>query len=283
MKRTVAILIVVAVALAGCSKKEPERSVLSKGTPVKLMLLTELHAGREPEGSPVPLLVLEDVRDGKGRLLLKKGAVASAKVTQSRSAGALSGMMNQPPRLNIAFDDVKAVDGTQVSLSAVKDGAKDADYEFNRGNTGIPGRVANMDRAYSQEDKKELFVRLAEMISENKTGNLANDPKSEELIRNLAKDLQLNDTEALDAKGDLDKATGLLGQLTTGRVDANLLAAASLGTVNSLIELTHVAAFAVDRVGGMLKGRTIRAHIGTELTAYVAEDATIAIQPEEGR
>lgn len=281
MKRSLILLFVVFALLAGCAKKEPERSVLSKGTSVRLMLLKELHAGRESVGSPVQFLLMEDVRDAKGRLLMKKGSPVSAKVSRSRGEGTLSGAMNQPARLNITFDQTKAVDGTQVLLSADKGGARDAEYEFTRANTGIPGKSRSMESALDDEERRQLLVRLAEMISENRDGNLSNDPRSEELVRGLADQLGLSDTRALDAKGDLDKATGLLGQVSSGRIDLDLLMSASLGTVNSLIELTQVAAFAVNRVGGMLKGRTIRAHFGTEVTAYVAADATVTIQPEE--
>jgi hypothetical protein len=268
------LLLVAALAVASCGPKKPETVVLAKGTPVRLMLLAELHAGQAEEGQVVPLMVAEDVRDAKGRILLRKGEPASARVARSRGAGALSGLINQPARLSILLDQTKAADGTQVLLSAEPSGKRDAEYAFTRSNTGYP-------RAWEQalgDDRRELLQRLVEMIAENRGGNLANDPASDELVRQLADRLGLTGTQALAAKGELDKATGLLGQIANGNVNPSLLASAGLSTVTALVELTKLASFATDRLSGMLKGRTIRAHFGTELTAYVAQDARVVPQ-----
>jgi hypothetical protein len=62
------------------------------------------------------------------------------------------------------------------------------------------------------------------------------------------------------------------------------LLSAGVQTVAAVTELTKLAAFAGDRLGGVLRGRTIRAHFGTELTAYVAQDTKVVPQePKEAR
>ncbi|MEJ5170714.1 MAG: hypothetical protein WHU10_06985, partial [Fimbriimonadales bacterium] len=126
---------------------------------------------------------------------------------------------------------------------------------------------------------EEAKRRLVQMIAENRGGNLANDPASEEVVRQLADRLGLTGTQALAAKGELEKATGLLGQIANGNLNPSLVASAGLSTVTALVELTKLASFATDRLSGMLKGRTIRAHFGTELTVYVARDQQVVPQP----
>ncbi|MCX7800229.1 MAG: hypothetical protein N2109_07805 [Fimbriimonadales bacterium] len=262
------------LAAASCAPKRPEKVVLARGTPVRLMLLAEVHAGQADEGQVVPLMVLEDKKDPSGRILLRRGEPAQARVARSRGAGALSGLINQPARLSIVLDQTKAADGTQVLLSADPSGRRDAEYAFTRDNTGYP-RV--WEQALNDE-RRELLQRLAEMLAENRGGNLANDPASSELVRQLADRLGLTGTQALAARGELEKATGLLGQIANGDVNPNLLLSAGLHTVAAVTELTKLAAFVGDRLGGVFRGRTIRAHIGTELTAYVAKDAEVVPQ-----
>lgn len=262
------------LALASCAPQKPEPVVLAKGTPVKLMLLAEVHAGQAEEGEVVPLMVLDDVKDSSGKLLIRRGEPANARVARSRGAGALSGLMNQPARLSIVLDQTKAADGTQVLLSADPSGRRDAQHAFTRANTGYP-------RLWEQalnDDRRELLQRLAEMLAENRGGNLANDPESTELVRRLADRLGLTGTQALAARGELEKATGLVGQIANGTLNPSLLLAAGLQTVAAVTELTRLAAFATDRLGGAFRGRTIRAHFGTELTAYVAQDTPVVPQ-----
>src|SRR5262245_27815736 len=114
------------VLLVGCvigcgrndSSSEPvgKEVTIAKGAEVDLLLLRQIEAGSTREGTLVPFMVAEDVRNPTGDVVIEKGTIAEGEVTWSRSEGTMSGMMRKPARLEVAIKRTRAPGGETILL-----------------------------------------------------------------------------------------------------------------------------------------------------------------------
>ncbi|MCB8932569.1 MAG: hypothetical protein H6534_03910 [Chthonomonadaceae bacterium] len=283
MKATNIALLAVAAALVGCgqpakvSPPAPKPVALAAGTPVSLILLQKLDSGGTAVGTVVPLMVAEDVKAPDGTVLIRRGAPASGTVTLSRSAGALSALANTPARLALRLERTWGVDGSEIVLCAEIDDA-DAAYAFTRDNTGKIGGEVDLEKVWSNDTAQPILERLSQNLEEGKSLDLS-DPEIRRTLQDVARDLNLDSTSRLLQRGELERADNLLAQVRQGGSAAALVNGAALPTIGAAIELANLAGRVGSRIGGVFKGRNIRAHVGTPVPALVAEQASVRPQP----
>lgn len=289
-------LVAVAVALAsGCGPKAdsnakavsaPTQVTLKAGTPVHLMLMAPLESGDCPVGMLFPMVVSEDVLDSaSGAVVIAKGTPIMGEITKTRAAGALSGMLNQPARLEITTEPL-SVGGASLKLTA-EEGSKEAvSFAFSRDNTGLPDTRTDADPELADALKNEASRKL---LSEFTTA-VESGVMQEDLAERMAKDPAMNGlfdrlgyarTQKLmqdsgDAKKGfqriLDTAEGLrYGEVSKlGSLDLQLALAA-------MEEIGGLARDVQNTVRGIFKGRNIRAHVGNRVLMFTMEDATIKL------
>jgi hypothetical protein len=226
---------------------------------VSLLLLTELSAGGSPEGKRVALLVTEDFTAPNGTNV-PKGSIAYRKVHWSRSAGALSGLFNEPARLAIKLDSVAGMDGNPVALVPV--GAdKEGVFHFHGGNTGIERASDAIEEVLNDAGAKEaLEVMLG--------GLLGKEMGSNEVVALLAKRLSLANIAKLVEVNSLGDLVGTFKSIAAGEITRIGTAHAGI-VIEAVTELTGLRKSVGDRIAGLFRGRTIRAYPGTPVRAIV--------------
>lgn len=288
----VATIAVAALGLAGCSESGSGEAAptpknvavkIDAGTPVPLMLLTEMAAGSTDVGSKALFMVADDVKDGAGNIVLKRGSLAEGEVVWSRSEGMLSGIVNQPARLAVKLGSVNAADGTEIPMRAEKEAKEDEPYQFNRENTAGQKLDAELDKLAeaNQDTLKNLSEGLESYLA---TGDPSKLEASADVKSALDRLLHSGDLEgarkSLDPKdqgaSDLRTLSGVIGKLKEGSVSA-VAASEVLLAVSALEELGKLAGSAEKSLGRIFRGRTLKAHVGTRLKAYCAKDATITV------
>lgn len=263
----------VCVLAVGCASKasEPQHVALPPGTPVPLVLARQINAGDTPEGSFVPLLVAEDLL-ANGKVAVPKGTLATGKVTWSRSEGTLSGLMNQPARLEVHIESLKTDSGEVQLATELSDPKKP--YAFTRDNTGVP---ASNDARVEELLKDELNRKLAEKLGELFEGRSpdVSAPESQEALKRIASEMGLTDTNKLLTEGRSNVGTiaGTIERLQRGDLSGIAKGDLSL-SLASVMELANLVGGFGDRLSRSLKGRTIRAYPGTRVRAYVAPKLT---------
>ena len=278
MRRLVALAIV--ITAAGCGQPEPvaqtppppQYAEIPAGTEIQLQLLDSISSG-DPEGSDVPVVVAEDVKDRKGHVAIRRGSVFVGKIENSRSAGALSGLMNEPARLSISIPDLEATDGTSV---AIRLNEEDEPLQLGREETAKYAATSKLEGAMNEEAVEKLLRQVAEDMEEGRSPNLESD-SGKELLGEVARALNLKDTAALlreDRASDIQKAISAIK-------GGSMLDIASGGTAGSALgaayEVINVAEEVRDRVAGAFKGRNIRAYAGMPLKAWTEEDVRVRL------
>lgn len=282
MKASILALLL-AVLSAGCggptpAEAPPKPVAIAAGAPVRLILLRKLDSGGSDVGASVPLMVAEDVRSPDGTLLIRRGAPAEGSVGLSRAAGALSALVNTPARLAVRIERTWAVDGTEVPLCAQIDDPE-AGYAFTRENTGTIGGGVDLDKVWAKDAAQPILQRLSENLEEGRSVDLS-DPEVQRTLRDVARELDLDATARLLQDGELQRADDLLAQVRKGGTAAALINGAALPTIGAAIELANLAGNVGSRLGGIFKGRNIRAHVGTQVPATVRSQVQVVPQPE---
>jgi hypothetical protein len=95
------------------------RTNLGPETIVKVVAVDTVRSGSSRKGERVDLRVDEEIVDGAGNVLIRKGTPAYGTVTQSRRAG----MFGRRGLLSLSIDYTTAVDGQRVPLRAAIDKA----------------------------------------------------------------------------------------------------------------------------------------------------------------
>ena len=264
------------IVICGCGPKDgssfvsgPE-TVAPKGAEVSLILLRQLEAGSTREGTLVPFMVAEDVRNAEGKTILEKGSIAEGEVIWSRSEGTLSGMMGKPARLEVSIKRTRAPGGETVLLQAGKDDTKKG-FAFTRGNTGLQdARVDAQSGATLTEHVRESVDQFFE------TGDASSLDAREEVREWLRRMASENGMDELREK--MDGSTSDLEKVVRNVRDGSitkLTAPEMVLAVNAVIELGRLAHSVERSIGGKLKGRTIKAFVGTPARAFIAEDAKV--------
>ena len=279
MRKHLFLIFALAVILVGCKRApEPRTISLSEGIEIPLILARNIEAGKDAKGTTVPFIVSQDVTAPDQTVVVPKGTVCYGKVIWSRNEGTLSAVMNQPARLDIRIDYVTLKDGQKVNL-AIEPGQDTDTYEFTRANTGKVDESPEALQAWSDTEKQKLMTTLIQLIDRSKKSDLSNDPQTDELLTRISKDLNLS-YSGLE-KGSKERVSSLLGTIGNGELNIDKLAKAALPEITALIELTKLTGFVGKQIGGVLKGRTIKAYMGTPVTVYTKSTQQFTIMPEE--
>ncbi len=276
-----------AVALVGCSSKapDPEKPLktarLAEGARVELLLLRQLSAGGSKKDTAVPFQVAKDVVDGAGNVVIRQGTIAEGKVVWSRSEGTLSGMLGQPARLAVKFEATQAVDGIKVSLCASAEKPDDP-YHFTQKNTGKPWERKDFDKVAESEGRQmlEAFASSLNQYLETGEGGLA-DGHYREWLQRIAQDPGMEalrryvDSNALDKREESELGS-VLRDISAGRLD-RISGGEAMLAFSALTQLSRVVQAAEHSLSRRLKGRTIKAYIGTPASAYVSSEVTVRL------
>ncbi|MGV3615441.1 MAG: hypothetical protein ACO1SV_08930 [Fimbriimonas sp.] len=281
----IAMIAVLGTFLAGCQGPKTDAEApkpvvtaeLGAGIPVPMVLLKSLESGVDEEGSDVPLLVSEDVKDAQGRVLIEKGTPAQGRVTWSRREEMLGGLMNRPARLKFDLVATVSVDGQAIDLCANKEKPEDP-YELNRGNTGRP-RAARELEAMFEDERDQAVLKAMNDIFEGKEAELLELQESRDRLASIGQKLQLPGLASLAQQNQVGKVKPLLNGLRSGgpinevarhlNADSPALAA--------VMEWTGIAGAVSDRLGGFAHGRNIKAYVGTPVQGFVEKPATVKI------
>ncbi len=263
------------IAIAGCTAQEPVKQqalTLPAGTTIPLVLAKDLRAGDAKEGEYVPFIVATDVKVGD-KVAVPKGTLAQGKVVWSRSEGTLSGLMNQPARLEVKLETLKLASG-EVAI-ACDPKKPDEPYAFTRENTGKPSAdETKLDELL----KTEMNLRLAEKLNqvfEGKSPDFSTQ-ESQEALTAIANEMGLNDTRRLlsEGKSNVGQITSTIERLQRGDLSGIATGDLSL-SLGAVMELANLVGGLGDRVSRALKGRTIHAYPGTKIEAYLVTSATV--------
>lgn len=292
MRAFLGFVVIAAILLTGigCSSKTvidpPAKMVpvtLSAGTKVSLVLLTDLRAGTAEVGSKVTLVVSEDVKDSNGRVLVPRGALAEGEVAESRSEGMLSAAMNRPARLALRFLTIKPDGQRAVAITAAPKSEGEDVFRFTSENSG-PGRleaeVKSLIDGAQRATAEDLNQALEQFLSAGNAEKLRGGAETEKALRQLLDATDLKNAKkylAEDGKSSLDDLGKLLAAARGGSMN-NLSAGDIALALNALKELGDLAGTIEQGLKGAFRGHTIHAHVGTGVTAYVAQDAQVTVR-----
>ena len=280
------ISILIACCLGGCNQKplasaeSPKKAVqLSKSTAVNLILLKELEAGKSAEGDVVPLMVIDDVKGPGGDVVIGKGTLAYGKVTWSRGEDLLSGLSNRPARLSLTVDRTTATDNTEVTLTADMQMRPGEALQLDRGNTGNSTLSTAIETAWKDPSSQSTLNELNQLFA---TGTVPESLKSgdaNERLKKLSEQLQTKGILNLTTQGKVSDAIELVKGINGTSPQLDMKGGSGLETLAAFVEMASIAGTVGDKLSRMLKGRTIRAHIGTPIKAYVSETVTVVPKP----
>jgi len=276
MKRVAIGILVVGLVGAGVlygKEMLVKPQTVVQGASVPLILMRELEAGKVKEGEEVLFIVAQDVKAQDGGIAIAKGAAVKGVVAQSRGENMLSGITNRPARLAVKFEEVKAVDGTVIPLSATLEGGDEAMHSFTRANTGKQDVVEKLTKLSADADVKATLDQIKDSFAEGKAPDFS-DPKTKEALAKISKELDL---KALGKAIAEDRAGEVADALKSTR-DVGSAARALTGgslTLAAVLELADVMGNVGSKFSRVLGGRSIRAYPGTEATAYVAQTAQV--------
>lgn len=260
----------------GCGSKNgttaavgPE-AVAPKGAEVSLVLLRQVEAGSTREGTLVPFMVAEDVRNSEGKVVLEKGAIAEGEVTWSRSEGTLSGLMRKPARLEVSIKRTRAPGGETIPLQADKENPKEG-YAFTRANTGL--QDARVDTQQGVNLTEQVRDSVDEFFETGDSSKLDAQEEVREWLSRMASENGMN-----DLRGKMDGHTSDLEKVVRNVRDGSIMSLAGpemVLAVNAVMELGRLAHSVERSIGSKIKGRTIKAYVGTPARAYIADDVKV--------
>lgn len=273
-----AVALLATGSIIGCSKppdisaSPPPPLTVAKGTSIPLILAKQLNAGDARSGEFVPFLVAEDVMVD-GRVAIPKGTLAEGEVTWSRSEGSLSGLMNQPARLEVKIKGLKLNSGG-APLAIVLDDPGAA-FAFTRDNTGKPATdEAKVEELLKDELNKQLAEKLTELF-DGKSPDLST-PDAQSALQRVASEMGLMDTTKLldQGKTNVGQLAGTIERLQRGDLSGVAKGDLSL-SLGAVMELANLVGGLGDKLSRTLKGRTIRAYPGTRIEAFLVEEIKI--------
>lgn len=280
-----AIITALGMALAGCGTGKPTAEApkptvtaeLGTGIAVPLVLLKTLESGVDEQGSDVPLLVSEDVKDAQGHVLISKGTPAQGRVTWSRREEMLGGFTNRPARLKFDLVATVATDGQAIDLCA--DPKKtDEPYELNRGNTGRP-RAARELEAMFEDERDQAVLKAMNDVFEGKEAQILELQESKDRLARIGRELNLPGLTSLAQQGQVGKVRPLLDHLRRGgpinEVARHLRS--DNPALTAMMEWTGVSSTISERMSGFSHGRNIKAYVGTPVQAFVEKPATVKV------
>jgi hypothetical protein len=184
----------------------------------------------------------------------------------------LSGLMNKPARLEVKFVEVKTVDGQTLRLAANTTGADDG-HDFTRSNTGKVDLAERLDRIKGDADVQSTLKQIQDSFTTGKAPDFS-DPKSKEALAKIAKELDLKSLGDAVAQDRAPEIAEFMGSANKAKTTVGAFSSGNL-TFAAVMELADVAGDVGSKLSQMIRGRTIRAYPGTEVTAYTAEKTQV--------
>lgn len=250
-------------SVAPNTKLPPIRAVAKAGTGIPVMLMNKLASGDSKVGETAVFLVTRDVKDASGNVVIPQGSFVTASVVQSRSAGAVSAMLNQPARLVIEFDELRA--GNESAKVQSRD-KNPAELQLTADNTGLPDLAADLGSVWDDPETRQGLQELAKVVLEGKVPGA----EAAALMERTAERLKLSSTADAIRGNHMDALARIGDSLASGSVS---FAVGDLtATAAALQELLGIAGAVSSRLEGIFKGRNVRAYPGTEFEVFLAED-----------
>ena len=119
--------------------------------------------------------------------------------------------------------------------------------------------------------------KLADMFAQGDVSGFESTPEAKEALSRVAAELDLPDTRKVVESNELDKVQKLMTDLRSGGAVATLATGGGAAALAAVTELAGVAGEVGDKLGRMLKGRTIKAYVGTPVTAETAKRVTVSL------
>jgi hypothetical protein len=260
--------------IAGCATRPQapvaaQEAVLAQGAEVRLVLLDKLESGISAEGSPVRLMVVEDVRGVQGDVAIPAGTIATGVVAWSRRADPLRMIANQPARLAIELRSA-AVGRVEVPLAPASPDERGR-LVFTRSTVSPRISRDTLDKLMGDPEVVAAIERMASSFDE---GRLA---EATDLahVRHAAQTLGLKDLTRALAPNELGEFEEALRSMRA----AGTLAHPTSLTLGAILDLAALLGGAGDRLSRMLKAPNITAHVGTPVDAVVAAETTVEVDP----
>lgn len=251
------------LVLLGCASP-PEPVILEPGTEVPLILLQELSAGASKVGTEVALMVTEDITSPDGRILIPRGAIAYGRVNWSRSAGALSKVVNEPPRLAVTVDRTVSIDNKTVMLQASQSGDP---FQFTGKNSGAKNATEGLTKALEDDATRAKLETLFGAFEGKPMGD-------QRVVRELATELNLKNIETMARGHSIREIEGVMRSIAEGEA-TRIVGGQTTLLIDTIAELAGLRIDVGDRISGIFRGNTIHAYPGTPVTAYVAQPLAI--------
>ncbi len=273
MKKTVLIVGLLAAVGAGgyfAYGKLLKKSPLDRGTEVKLVLMQQLEAGKDPEGTSVKLMVAEDVLTaGGGGIAIHKGSLLSGKISQSRGENALAAITNKPARLELMINQAIAADGQAIKLTSANNGILDQPISLNRGNTGRQNLSAKLQSIASDPEVMRALSQIERSFKEGGRVDVT-DETTKRGFEKIAKQLNMKNLEEVVLGNRVAEVNSVLDSAEkVGTVLSDPLA------IGAVLELANIAGEIGSKLGQMLKGRKIIAYPGTPISVFVGETTQV--------
>lgn len=284
-RRSLCLALATTAVLVGCGKPEappappaPIAVELPAKQEVHAILVKQLESGVDDEGTDVPLLVTEDVKDAQGHILIPQGSPITGKVTWSRRADMMSGIVNRPARLKFKPATVKTIDGQLIEVCADTENPEEP-YELNRANTKRE-EVEKQLEAISKDEQNNQVLQAVSDLFEKGDARVLDTPETRTRLVELGKQLNLPDLQSLDQTGEADKVKDLISSLRSGQ-SLSQLGQGGQGQMALLAisELANLAGSVGNVLGRLTHGRNIKAYVGTPVTVYVAKPASVKVNP----
>lgn len=248
--------------------KHAKPTALAEGTPVKLLLLTEVSSSGSKPGDRVRWVVAEDVKAGEG-VVIAQGRVVEGTVTESREGTVVSAVTNRPARLAVKFDPLLAVDGTEIPVGS----ADGEEFQLTKANTRR--EAGHVLEAWDDPEARKYAETLFSRMAKGDKLSPAEQKEADELLGTLAERYGLENAK---------KAGGgtALGKVLSG--DTSGLTVGELGlAVAALEEVSNLVGGAGKAVKRMFTGSNIRADVGLGVTVKTLAPATVRPRLEESQ
>lgn len=252
---------------------------LGAGAEVSLLLLQTISSGGTDKDAKIPALVEEDIRGRGGEVVVRAGAPSLIHVVRSRGATAMTQVMNQPARLEVAFTTVQAVDGTTIRLEPGGKAGQDS-LELTRDVLQTQDVGDAVAKLYNHSETQDSIKALGDRLTGANPGAELDAPDLKRALEDVSKDMNMPKTAAAIRDGAAWSALSDAAQ-QAGKGDlSGLDAGQALLAVGALQELGSLAGRMGGFLEGVFKGRNIVAPVGARLKTATAEGVVVTVTPE---
>jgi hypothetical protein len=263
--------------------RPPKESLLAKGTEVQLLLLQPLKAGRSVVGTPVSMIVSEDVLDEAGNILIEAGSIAKAKVAASEAGSIASALTMGAGKLEIDLLDVRTTDGKSALLCSDAEDSL-APFSLDRTNAIRKDLGDAVSAVWNHEQTQIGLAGLRKRFMGEETKEALPNPDIKAVLAAAAKELNMNRTvELLEDESAVKAAWSNVreaaAQVATGDL-SGLTNPELIESLKAVGELAKVVDAADNSMKSTVRGREVSAPAGTAVTAQVEEDVQVALKAE---